>query len=108
MGDVATGTGVTIYVADTGVFKDHTDFTGRISVIGNFFTNPTNPASDVSDCNFEWDGHGTHSASYAAGTNHGVATKASISVLSAAPPVLPRCQLQHDRPRDGRGAELAR
>jgi hypothetical protein len=89
VGDVATGTGVTIYVADTGVYKDHTDFTGRISVIGNFFTNPTNPASDVSDCNFEWDGHGTHSASYAAGTNHGVATKASISVLSAAPPYSP-------------------
>jgi len=85
---VADGTGVNVYIIDSGVYVGHHEFTGRIHVVGNFVDHPTNPqpTDDVSDCAADgtWEGHGTHNASYAAGTQAGVAKNAQIWVLKAA------------------------
>ncbi|WP_258903848.1 S8 family peptidase [Actinokineospora sp. UTMC 2448] len=64
------GTGVTVYIIDSGTRMTHRDFTGRITAGPDFIDNDTNP----SDCN----GHGTHVAGSAAGTTYGVAKKARI------------------------------
>lgn len=81
------GDGVTIYVIDSGVYTEHRDFAGRLRAIGNFFYPPSDARhADVSDCATlnNWNGHGTHAASYAAGTRFGVAKRAAIVVLKAA------------------------
>jgi len=64
------GQGTRIYVVDTGVRATHTDFTNRVAV---GFTSISDGRGS-SDCN----GHGTHVASSAAGTNYGVASLATI------------------------------
>ena len=76
----ADGTGVDIYVLDTGVRRSHNEFTGRVAT--GYFV-PTVTMSDTGpvhtltstddDC-----GHGTHVAGIAAGTTYGVAKKATI------------------------------
>ena len=69
--DNAQGSGVVIYIVDTGINTTHSEFTGRLgagySSIG--------AASDVEDCN----GHGTHVAGLAAGTQYGPAKAATIT-----------------------------
>jgi subtilisin family serine protease len=67
----SAGDGVTIYVVDTGVRTDHSEFSGRIPRGYNAITNAT---TSYDDCN----GHGTHVAGLAAGTNYGVAKMAWI------------------------------
>ncbi|OAH15876.1 S8 family peptidase [Streptomyces jeddahensis] len=64
------GSGVTIYVIDTGVRISHSDFGGR-AVNGYDFVSNDSVAQDGN-------GHGTHVASTAAGTTYGVAKKAKI------------------------------
>ncbi|MGB1727946.1 MAG: S8 family serine peptidase, partial [Ilumatobacteraceae bacterium] len=68
-GDADRGSGAVIFVVDTGV-STHDDFGARL-VTGRDIVDSDN---DASDC----DGHGTHVASTAAGTNYGIATSATI------------------------------
>src|SRR5262249_45303799 len=80
----ATGAGVNIYVIDSGVNIANVDFGGRARPIGNFFgASSDQPVShDISDCGGDG-GHGTHNASFAAGTRYGVAKAALIYVAKA-------------------------
>jgi subtilisin family serine protease len=81
----ADGRGVNIYIIDSGVYTAHHEFTDRIHVVGDFVAHPGNPQAtdDVSDCAADgvFQGHGTHNASYAAGSQYGVAKSAHIWVL---------------------------
>ncbi|KAF9950734.1 Subtilisin-like protease 3, partial [Mortierella alpina] len=75
----AAGSGVIVYVIDTGINTGHRDLQGRI-IAGKSFV-PAEP--DVCDHN----GHGTHVAGIVAGTTYGAAKKVSIvgvKVLGAA------------------------
>ncbi|MEM6453927.1 MAG: S8 family serine peptidase [Acidobacteriota bacterium] len=63
------GTGVHVYVLDTGIRSSHVEFTGRV---GNGFDVIDGGAPN--DCN----GHGTHVAGTAVGTTYGVAKKATV------------------------------
>lgn len=76
------GLGVHVYVLDTGLNANHSDFTGRVGVGRNFSPNSgggllgggsTDP-NNTTDCQ----GHGTHVAGTAAGTVYGVAKRATI------------------------------
>jgi aqualysin 1 len=64
------GTGVRVYIVDTGVRGTHTEFTGRVGGKADF----VNDGRNGEDCN----GHGSHVASTTAGTQFGVADKATI------------------------------
>ena len=67
---LSSGSGVSIYVVDTGVDASHPDLAGR--VLGGFDAFGEN--LDQKDCQ----GHGTHVAGVIAGTKYGVAKKATI------------------------------
>ncbi len=80
-----TGAGVSIYVVDTGVRASHHDFGGRVVSVGDFCSvdgrgNPTSAAADDIDSGA---GHGTHTASIAAGSVSGAAKGATIYALRA-------------------------
>ncbi len=75
-GPPATGEGVQIYMIDTGVRATHVDLAGRV-IHGADVVGPDEagvPAIPSDDC----DGHGTHTAALAAGTEHGVAKRATV------------------------------
>jgi subtilisin family serine protease len=66
----SAGAGTTIYIGDSGIFP-HQDLAGRISPSG--YTS-FNDGRGTIDCN----GHGTHVATTAAGTQYGVAKNATV------------------------------
>lgn len=65
----ATGSGVDIYVVDTGIRGDHAEFSGRVV---NGYDAVDGGTAD--DCN----GHGTHVAGIAGGATFGVAKQATL------------------------------
>ncbi len=65
-----TGSGVAVYVVDTGIFAGHHDFGGR--VVDGFSAIPD--GRGTTDCN----GHGTHVAGVAGGSTHGVAKSVTL------------------------------
>jgi subtilisin family serine protease len=65
-----TGTGVRIYVLDTGIRFDHTQFGGR-AVTG---FDAVTAGGTAADCH----GHGTHVAGTAGGSTYGVAKQATL------------------------------
>jgi len=66
----ADGSGVRVYILDTGIRLDHTEFGGRAT---SGFTS-INDGRGTSDCN----GHGTHVAGTVGGGTYGVAQSVSL------------------------------
>ena len=64
------GTGVHVYIIDTGVNASHVEFSGRMGNGYDAIDNDSTPQ----DCN----GHGTHVAGTAGGTTYGVAKNVTI------------------------------
>lgn len=64
------GAGVKVYVMDTGISTNHTDFAGRLQTGYTFYAD----GNGTNDCN----GHGTHVAGSAAGTTFGAAKQATV------------------------------
>ena len=64
------GEGVKVYVVDTGIRADHSDFAGRVGAGWSALSD----GMGTEDCN----GHGTHVAGTTAGTQYGVARSATI------------------------------
>jgi aqualysin 1 len=67
----ANGSGVNVYILDTGIRSTHQDFSGRVD---SGYTSVAD-RKGVTDC----DGHGTHVSGSIAGTIHGVAKSARIT-----------------------------
>lgn len=65
-----TGSGVTVFVVDTGIAAGHPEFGGRVAP---GFTS-VNDGNGTSDCS----GHGTHVAGVVAGSTQGVARAATL------------------------------
>lgn len=66
----ASGSGVDVYVVDTGILTTHPDFGGR-AVSG---TDTVDNDGDANDCN----GHGTHVSGTIGGTSYGLAKAARL------------------------------
>jgi len=80
--DPQGGSGVHIYVADTGVRTTHEDFQGR--AVPTFeIINGTIHECEVGDsqCALDENGHGTHAAATVAGIRYGVAKASTIHAI---------------------------
>lgn len=77
------GQGVHIYVIDTGLNPNHSEFTGRVGASRNFvgttslFSTSAPDPANWADCN----GHGTHVSGTTSGTVYGVAKKSTIHAI---------------------------
>lgn len=76
----SAGQGVHVYVLDTGLRASHSEFIGRVGNGRNFVSNSSSPLNSSVDPNNTSDcqGHGTHVAGTAVGTQYGVAKKAIV------------------------------
>lgn len=78
----AEGLGAHIYVLDTGIRWTHTDFGGRasaaIDATGSGFFGGLRECNGEADCGNDVQGHGTHCAGTAGGTQYGVASRALL------------------------------
>lgn len=70
-----TGTGVHVYVIDTGIRATHNEFGGRVS--GG--TNTMTPSAGTGDCH----GHGTHVAGTVGGITYGIAKNVFLHPVRA-------------------------
>jgi subtilisin family serine protease len=70
----SAGAGVHVYVIDTGIHKDNTDFGGRASYGPNFVTTEAPAHANSDDC----EGHGTGVAGLIGGAKYGVAKAAQL------------------------------
>ena len=66
----ADGTGVTVYIIDTGINFTHTEYSGRAST----GTDEITPGGTAADCN----GHGSHVAGTVGGTIYGAAKRVKL------------------------------
>ena len=74
------GTGVSIYVLDTGIRRTHNEFTGRVApgyYVPTITMSSSGPIRTVTSTDDDC-GHGTHVAGIAAGSTYGVAKKATV------------------------------
>jgi subtilisin family serine protease len=81
----ADGSGVHVYILDTGVLRTHDDFKNardisRVTYEGDFCTGVMRKTT-LETYDDGYDGHGTHVASFAAGRYSGVAKNATIHAL---------------------------
>jgi len=72
-----TGAGVRVYIFDTGIRMEHTEFGGRVIAGPDVIPGSATGALVLTDCN----GHGTLVASAAAGRTTGSATSATIVAI---------------------------
>lgn len=75
--DSSAGSGITVYVVDTGIYIGHSQFGGRASWGANFISGSPNTDEN---------GHGTHCSGTIAGSTYGVAKSAklvAVKVLDA-------------------------
>jgi serine protease len=70
--DSRAGTGVDVFIVDTGLLITHTQFGGRASAVFNAITN---------EANNDLNGHGTHVGGTVAGTTYGVAKGATLKAV---------------------------
>ncbi|ODV98008.1 hypothetical protein PACTADRAFT_500 [Pachysolen tannophilus NRRL Y-2460] len=73
--DSAAAIGVDIYIFDTGIYRDHPDFSGRVRKGGNFVIND---ASGESKLLQDPNGHGTAVAGVIGSETFGIAKKANL------------------------------
>ncbi|KAG0044857.1 subtilisin-like serine protease [Gryganskiella cystojenkinii] len=66
------GSGVDVYIIDSGVYEGHSDFGGRATNLASFVPNE----QDTDMC-----GHGTHVAGIVAGRRYGVAKEAQVLAI---------------------------
>ncbi|MGB1251330.1 MAG: S8 family serine peptidase [Candidatus Promineifilaceae bacterium] len=69
-GYLGDGSGVHVFIIDTGIFSTHEEFTGRIGVGYDFVNEDDDPHDD------HW--HGTHVAGTVGGTQYGVAKDVTL------------------------------
>jgi len=65
----ATGSGVNVYVIDTGILATHNEFSGRVGMGYSAID-----GGSTADCN----GHGTHVSGTIMGTTYGIAKRATV------------------------------
>jgi len=76
-----TGSGVNIYVLDSGVRVTHQDFGGRAIPTLSAETIPPTECNGDTSCAVDDRGHGSHCAGSAGGTSFGVAPSATIRAM---------------------------
>lgn len=75
------GSGVHVYILDTGVRVSHSDFDGRAQPTLDMGSGSAVECDGSSVCARDSNGHGTHCAGTSAGRTYGIASKATIHAV---------------------------